>query len=223
MYKTAHKLLVGAIVALCPAVALTVSECNEAVVISVRPCSPSAVKEVFKIAEEVRLENLADPPVERTERGFLISNYSLHEYEHFAQQGYLLCARDSGNVVGFLVLCPWTSQSTASLRTRLSSSSDWKIAPEIEEQLLWMDQIAVSPSTSKQGVASAMVSEVKRKHAQKYIASAVAEKPFSNTASIKFHLANGFRRVGTFQSEKFAGIENYQSGIFLFSPMDSEK
>jgi len=95
------------------------------------------------------------------------------------------------------------------------SQISWEATFLLEnEPCVYVDRIATRPEYRGRGVGRALYSELFSHYRCHTILAGIAESPFRNDASIRFHEHLGFRRVGTYRAAQFAGIRNYVGGIF---------
>lgn len=149
--------------------------------------------DIFSIANSVKKPETQTANIE--EQGFLLFVKSIKEYRRRIEASDIcLLAKSGDKYVGFLMAC-----DEAAIK-KLGKETD-PIIQEIlkyekDNNLVYIDQIAVVPNYQSSGVAQQMLDYLMTAKPQGYFITAIAEKPALNKRSIKFFLEkNHWRRV----------------------------
>jgi predicted GNAT superfamily acetyltransferase len=173
-------------------------------------CPPSSLHECLAIARDVTLA--ADRSVEQ---GFLLGITDETEYLRFLHAHALWVCQQQEAIVGFVIAYPSTSVLYAGMAQRFAQIT-WEERPlEATERLVYIDKVATRPSQRRQGIARALYEHLFTEFADYGFWAGIAEQPFTNPGSVTFHVRLGFRRIGTFRADAFAGLKGYTSGIYL--------
>ncbi len=167
----------------------------------IEPMDTKELNRVVEIAAEVHLSKNRD-----VSGGFLVSGYGFQEYLERANRGELFVYDKNGAIQGFL-------------STKLGLERDIRVEKWIEEDkiphLKWIEQVGVSPTSARSGVATALYQYLFETQPEKHFITSLAESPYFNQASRAFHLKMGFSKLGSFQCMEFKGIKNYQGGLYI--------
>jgi GNAT superfamily N-acetyltransferase len=173
-------------------------------------CTAADVDSIFRLANSLSYKNR-----QNLEAGFLLGRLSPEDYGRMVEKGWVWGAKVNHELAGYVIGMRWTEDELAEMREGLAKAEAWTVEDALARRLVWLDQIAVGDKFARRGIGRQLVSSLTKGYAGAPLASAVVEQPIENTASIRFHLREGFRRAGCFRAEEFMGLRGYQSGIFF--------
>jgi predicted GNAT superfamily acetyltransferase len=173
-------------------------------------CPPSSLHECLAIARDVSLA--ADRSLEQ---GFLLGMPDETEYLRFLHADALWVCQQQEAIVGFVIAYPSTSILYQGMAQRFAQIT-WEDRPLVAaERLVYIDKVATRPNQRRQGIARALYEHLFREFADAGFWAGIAEQPWANFGSVTFHVRLGFRRIGTFRADAFAGLQGYTSGIYF--------
>jgi predicted GNAT superfamily acetyltransferase len=173
-------------------------------------CPLASLSECLAIARDVSLT--ADRSLEQ---GFLLGMPDETEYLRFLHANALWVCQQQEAIVGFVIAYPSTSVLYQGMAQRFAQTT-WESRPLVAtERLVYIDNVATRPSQRRQGIARALYEHLFSEFADYGFWAGIAEQPWANPGSVTFHVRLGFRRIGTFRTDAFAGLKGYASGIYL--------
>jgi predicted GNAT superfamily acetyltransferase len=173
-------------------------------------CSPSSLHECLAIARDVSLAT------DRSlEQGFLLGMPDETEYLGFLRANALWVCQQQETIVGFVIAYPSSSVLSQGMAQRFAQIT-WEARPLVAtERMVYIDKVATRPSQRRQGIARALYEHLFSAFADYGFWAGIAEQPLANPGSVTFHVRLGFRRIGTFRTDAFAGLTGYTSGIYF--------
>ncbi|MDY6799837.1 MAG: GNAT family N-acetyltransferase [Bacteroidota bacterium] len=85
---------------------------------------------------------------------------------------------------------------------------------ENNDNLLYIEKVAVDKSYKKQGVGEALYKNLFAKYSNNSFYAFVMDKPYTNEISMNFHKKLGFEEAGILKLDKFKDFKDYQSKIY---------
>jgi ribosomal protein S18 acetylase RimI-like enzyme len=151
-------------------------------------------------------------------RGFLLGHPDAAAYVHGLRERVLWVCQEEEAIVGFVLAYPSTHvlyHEFAQRRARITWDDPAAVPTE---PLIYIDKVATHPRHQGRGIARLLYQHLFGEFPRWSFIAGIAERPIANLASMAFHERLGFRRVGTFRAEVFAGVQGYASGIYCKAP-----
>jgi L-amino acid N-acyltransferase YncA len=151
----------------------------------------------------------------RVEQGFLLGPPDEAEYFRFLQARALWVCQQQETIVGFVIAYPSSSVLYAGMAQRFAQIR-WEERPlRVTERLVCIDKVATRPLQRRQGIAQTLYNHLFKEFADYGFWAGIAEQPLANPGSVALHVRLGFRKIGTFRADVFAGLRGYTSGIYF--------
>lgn len=141
--------------------------------------------------------------------GFIRTVVSVDELATLIDSGQISVAEVDGQVVGAL----WISTPSEHLINHIQYAE----VTTFVGPFVWIDLLAVAPSHRRRGIAKEMYDHLIERGGRCTLLTALYEEPLSNEASKRFHLALGFRRVGTLTKSEGEKTHVFRSGVYAKS------
>ena len=176
--------------------------------IKISKASPALIPQMMQIESEVTYRD------RRPSHGFILNSFSADQLSNFIAHDVVLTAHINAQCVGFLVGAYTTSPSLNYLRN-LWDKICWDDYAYQFEKFLWIERMAVLPSFHRQSIGQKLLLELSARDQSNLILTATIEKPIRNIQALSFYEKNGFKKAGTYQSDEFRNIQNYQSNLLV--------
>lgn len=175
--------------------------------------APKVVQEaVLKIQREFIVTRDSQIP----EVGFLISQWTLEEFEGLLRNGAtLIAARKEDSVVGYALLA-----GSDEFQSYLSDTCRYFADKNDKGHLgsLYLYQIATSKVAIGKGVGKAMLMTAKDLAGQKGLFTDVLAKPVNNQSSLAFFKRSGFYEIGTLYLSSYRDFGALESKVLQWTP-----
>jgi GNAT superfamily N-acetyltransferase len=150
--------------------------------------------------------------------GFLLRVRPDQELAELQAQNLIWVQRQNTSITGYVIAAPWQAsvmEATRAIadRIRWATEAPYSYAPGA--RTVYINEIGVDPAHWQTGVGKALYAAVAQQHPGADLIAACVERPIANTLSARFHTRLGFKRLGEFTAANFAGLDQYQSGIYL--------
>ncbi|WEK55887.1 MAG: GNAT family N-acetyltransferase [Candidatus Cohnella colombiensis] len=168
----------------------------------IRKAQMSDLPDIVKLAKENNLDRISTAS---QQKGFLVSNFSMEQYEQCIQQNELFFVIEVAQVVrGFLLAYRKHELDSTSLIYR-------KIMKHAKDDFTLIKQICIERNSHQHGYGSRLYDYIML-NTEHDIYLAIVLEPI-NKASINFHFKLGFKQISTFigEDQKKRGISYWNN------------
>lgn len=192
----------------------------------IRPFHPADFDQIIKIYNSVKLDRtkLGDPLYEASvqKNGFLLGLDTPEDIKTEIEKSYLtLVSENNGQVDGYLIADHGADQLYVDDEFKTWFYPDLKDIYYSSPACMTINTIAVDPTSSQKGIATALYNELLKILLGKnfeYLFSIVSLSPLTNCPTIIWHTRQGFCRFAMSRPRKLFNLENY-SGTLLFKKL----
>ncbi len=170
-----------------------------------RKANLADVDKIFEIAKSVQIASIKDSSTRK--KGFLYFVHSIEEYREIIRNSkHCLVMEDELTVLGYLLALDKVEL------TLLNKFSEIEMQTAINhlknDEIIYIDQIAVLRQHQSKGVAQAMLDYLVEMGGDKILIAAIIEKPIQNKRSLQFFVEkNGWKRIAEVRRDQItAGI-----------------
>ncbi len=152
-----------------------------------------------------------------TSKGFFISGTSLKDYEDFADSALFYQIKEKGVPVAYVIALPPEHPRLARLleAKQLFSLQDPSV---LDGEFFWIAKVAVEETHRGKGLARRLYEQLFRENPDASFMTASLLEPLRNEASLGFHEALGFEKIGTLQHKSRGDLGDCVSQIFFRQP-----
>lgn len=150
-----------------------------------------------------------------SEQGFLISKLCrMDVVKRIASEDYrfFVAKSSSGDTIGFIVVGNKFDDNI--LSDLLWTQESYKSIVE-NHKYCYIEKNAVMKGFQRKGIGDFLYKSLFSELPNTVFAAFVVNKPYQNTASIKFHQNMGFNSVAVYRAEQFMGIKEYESILYM--------
>lgn len=146
--------------------------------------------------------------------GFLIEDATIDKIRVLFSRGPCRVADHHGKIVGFVLAFRTESLEFLSLRERLGETLWATFIEHVGSDSLYIDRVAVAPEYRRHNIGRRLYESL-FKVARGSVVALLVEEPILNRASVGFHLALGFTRVGGLRLNEYRSFRPFATGIYV--------
>ena len=150
------------------------------------------------------------------EDGFLVVPYYKSDIEHsiMSSESTIFLEKDSSDMIfGYAKVSSHFKKDVLKGMTWIREDSKQVVSTILENDFIYIGQVAVRLNARRQGVASRIYAHIESYN--KPIIVFVAWVPHRNMASLYFHKSRGYQEVGKLTRPVFGRFQDYQSLCYV--------